>query len=69
MKGALELPPSASACSLFADKTTAWNVAHRVPSLLVQNSGEFAITYPRGYHVGINMGFNYAESVKFALNR
>ncbi|KAI0037545.1 hypothetical protein FA95DRAFT_1610990 [Auriscalpium vulgare] len=54
--------------SLFADKTTAWDVAHRVSSLLVQNSGDFAIKYLRGYHVGINMGFNYAESVKFALN-
>ncbi|KAL0569180.1 hypothetical protein V5O48_012788 [Marasmius crinis-equi] len=37
------------------------------PNHCVQHSGEFIITYPRGYHAGFNLGFNCVESVNFAL--
>ncbi|VDC01252.1 unnamed protein product, partial [Peniophora sp. CBMAI 1063] len=38
------------------------------PNTLVQHSGEFVVTYPRGYHAGFNLGFNCAESANFALD-
>jgi hypothetical protein len=38
------------------------------PNTCVQQEGEFMITYPMGYHAGINLGLNCAESVNFALD-
>lgn len=34
---------------------------------IVHREGEFMITYPFGYHAGMNFGYNVAESVNFAL--
>eukprot|EP00102_Acyrthosiphon_pisum_P026525 XP_016663735.1 PREDICTED: probable lysine-specific demethylase 4B [Acyrthosiphon pisum] len=36
---------------------------------ITQESGEFIITFPYGYHSGYNNGFNIAESANFALPR
>jgi len=52
--------------SFLASPTTLAQSACR-PNILVQQAGEFVITFPRGYHAGFNLGFNCAESVNFAL--
>ncbi|KAI9023189.1 hypothetical protein DFJ74DRAFT_76412 [Hyaloraphidium curvatum] len=33
---------------------------------VVQEQGEFIVTFPHGYHAGFNLGLNCAESVNFA---
>lgn len=33
---------------------------------IVQEAGEFIVTFPYGYHAGYNHGFNLAEAVNFA---
>ncbi|XP_041436053.1 lysine-specific demethylase 4C isoform X6 [Xenopus laevis] len=38
-------------------------------SKITQESGEFMITFPYGYHAGFNHGFNCAESTNFATVR
>ena len=52
--------------SFLASPSILANSACR-PNYLVQQSGEFVVTFPRGYHAGFNLGLNCAESVNFAL--
>ncbi|KIM44364.1 hypothetical protein M413DRAFT_379857 [Hebeloma cylindrosporum] len=52
--------------SFLASPTLLANSSCR-PNHLVQQAGEFVITFPRGYHAGFNLGLNCAESVNFAL--
>ncbi|XP_014668968.1 PREDICTED: lysine-specific demethylase 4A-like isoform X2 [Priapulus caudatus] len=36
---------------------------------ILQHKGEFMITFPYGYHMGFNTGYNCAESTNFATER
>lgn len=44
--------------------------AAKIPfATMMQRPNEFIITFPRGYHMGFNLGYNLAESTNFATER
>lgn len=59
-----------AALTLLGEKTTLMSpevvVAARIPCCrLIQNPGEFVVTFPRAYHVGFSHGFNCGEAANF----
>ncbi|KAF5770681.1 putative [histone H3]-dimethyl-L-lysine(36) demethylase [Helianthus annuus] len=60
-----------AALTLLGEKTTLLSpkivVESGIPCCrLVQNPGEFVVTFPRAYHIGFSHGFNCGEAANFA---